>query len=263
MSTSSRHQSSYNLCNLPTRILGSHRFNEEPEPLELLGVRRDNRALFELLAAEPDPERRAELFSDYMTVKFALEEGAVPGKRGKPKRHDYLRLLRGWGVDSSSVEGAVLKGWVESRFGLYPTFHLQPLTDPDAPEWQRYAADRARGRVHDNATDAQLDVLYEFVQWELRARSHSHFTAFRGTHDAPEHDVLEPVDRRRTLVRLNNLSSFTLDKEVAWEFGSTVWKAAIPAPKVFCLADVLPKGVLRGEAELLVIGGEYLVEELR
>ena len=36
----------------------------------------------------------------------------------------YLKLLQGWGLDSNSAAGAVLKGWVESRFGIVPVILL-------------------------------------------------------------------------------------------------------------------------------------------
>ena len=38
-----------------------------------------------------------------------------------------LVLLQGWGLDANGPAGAVLKGWVESRFGIVPIFHKAPL----------------------------------------------------------------------------------------------------------------------------------------
>src|SRR5689334_1271778 len=55
-------------------------------------------------------------------------------------RSSYMRLLRGWGYDSNSPEGAVIKGWVESRFGLLPTHHKQPLDAASADVWTTYVA---------------------------------------------------------------------------------------------------------------------------
>jgi NAD+--dinitrogen-reductase ADP-D-ribosyltransferase len=61
---------------------------------------------------------------------------------------------------------------------------------------------------------------------------------------------------------MNNISSFTSDRECAWEFGSTVWEARIPMAKIFFFSDLLPDSILRGEQEYLVIGGEYRVRRL-
>ncbi len=46
------------------------------------------------------------------------EERAWTGPRRY--RSSFLRLLKGSGFDSNGPEGAVLKGWVESRFGTAP-----------------------------------------------------------------------------------------------------------------------------------------------
>jgi len=72
----------------------------------------------------------------------------------------------------------------------------------------------------------QLDLLYTFCQDELRRRlpGENWKTLYRGTHDSEEYNVSKVATatetRRAALVQLNNLSSFTSDPEVAWEFGS-------------------------------------------
>ena len=66
----------------------------------------------------------------------------------------------------------------------------------------------------------------------------------------------------KIIVRMNNISSFTSDRECAWEFGSTVWEVRVPLAKVFFFSDLLPDSILRGEQEFLVIGGEYVVRKL-
>jgi NAD+--dinitrogen-reductase ADP-D-ribosyltransferase len=63
------------------------------------------------------------------------------------------------------------------------------------------------------------------------------------------------------VVRLNNLCSFTDDPERAWEFGSTVWEAAVALPRIFC-ASWLLAGALQGEREALVVGGELRVRRV-
>ena len=61
---------------------------------------------------------------------------------------------------------------------------------------------------------------------------------------------------------MNSLSSFTRERERAWEFGSTVFEAQVPVPRVFFASELLPHGILKGEREVLVIGGELRVKVL-
>jgi len=42
-------------------------------------------------------------------------------------------------------------------------------------------------------------------------------------------------------VQLNNLSSFTSDREVAWEFGSSVWEVNVPLEKIVFSAACCPR----------------------
>ena len=57
---------------------------------------------------------------------------------------------------------------------------------------------------------------------------------------------------------MNNLSSFTDDAEVAWEFGSSVWEVRVPLAKIVFFSGLLPRHLLGGEGEYLVLGGDYL-----
>ena len=54
----------------------------------------------------------------------------------------------------------------------------------------------------------------------------------------------------------------TTDFERAWEFGTRVIEAAVPLPKVFFRGDLLPRSLLKGEGEVMGIGGEYEVKVL-
>ena len=72
--------------------------------------------------------------------------------------------------------------------------------------------------------------------------------------------MLEKKDKYHYLLRLNNLNSFTDDFERAWEFGSRVLKTEVPLTKIFFCGGLLPKSLLKGEGEFLVIGGEFDVE---
>jgi len=255
-----------NLCNLPPWAIASRHFNRHPQPLEIQGVRHANRLLFARLDGLESAAARGAQFHDYMDVTFQLhqwEREASAGGR-KSLKNSYLRFLRGWMFDSNSREGAVLKGWVESRLGLPPTFHRVPIEDIHAEAYFLYMVDRMQGSARTNAILAQFDLLYEYVQYELcrRQAQVSHVTLWRGIHDFAEHRILEEQGRNRFLLRLNNLNSFTTDFERAWEFGSRVIEAEVPLVKIFFRGDLLPSSLLKGEGEVLVIGGEYEVKVL-
>jgi NAD+--dinitrogen-reductase ADP-D-ribosyltransferase len=252
-----------NLCNHPPWVIASHLFNRNPLPIDIQGVRRAHRSLFARLDRLDDPKARGRVFREYMALVFQVgkwrKEASLLGRRSL--RNSYLRFLRGWMQDASSPEGAVLKGWVESRFGLPPTFHAGPITDLHAPAYVLYLVERMRESARTNAVEAQFDILYEFVQQELRRRNPgtSVFTLYRGVRDLADQHVLEDRGKNRLLVRMNNLNSFTSRLEHAWQFGSRVLEAAVPASKVFFRSDLLPGILPRGEEEALVIGGEYEV----
>jgi NAD+--dinitrogen-reductase ADP-D-ribosyltransferase len=216
------------------------------------------------LEAEADPERRTATFHDYMDVTFQLhqwdQQTTASGR--KSLKNSYLRFLRGWMFDSNGREGAVLKGWVESRFGLTPTYHGQPIANIHSKAYQGYLIDRMRGSARTSAIQAQFDLLFEFAQYELQRRfpGQTHFDLFRGIYDFDEHPLLEQTDPHHCVVRLNNLNSFTSDFERAWEFGSKVLAVKVPASKILFFNGLFSSALLRGEEENLVIGGEYEVE---
>lgn len=254
-----------NLCDQPGWIIASCDFNTQPEPIEIAGVRRSNRHLFKQLDTIDDAAKRGRVFHEYLCVKFALHHwDQHAGKARSSLRNSYVRFLNGWGMDSNSIEGAVLKSWVQSRFGVGPTYHRGLLNNRPDDEDQRFARDRMKGRARTNAIDAQLDLVYEFCQYELKRRhpNKNQLILFRGTNDPEEHFVRSTQSRRRSIVRLNNLVSFTADRERAWEFGSTVWRATIAFSKIVFFSSLLSGSILQGEAEYLVIGGDYEVEEL-
>ncbi len=253
-------RTSFNRCNLPPWVIASRQFNENPQPIRIQGVLAENRFLFDVLDRTADPDERARRFDDWMNVRFQLHHWRDQQTRGAQRslRNCYLRFLRGWGMDSSSIEGAVLKGWVENRLGIPPTFHRAPLRSRDDDAWTRYALDRARGHAWTSAIDAQLDLVYTFTQYEL-ARRHpgeNRLVLWRGQNDLDVHDVLESLGPREWILRMNNLCSFTDDRERAWEFGDIVLEASIAIPRVFFAGHLLPRSILKGERELLVVGGE-------
>ncbi len=243
----------FNRCNLPAKLLGSLSFQQHPVPLTLDGVATLHRSLFTHLQAMPDAAARAQRFMDYVTVHFCLEAleeaGLDADNKQKRANANYWRVLRGWGFDSSGREGAVLKGWVESRFGLAVQYHQG-----------NFAFERCKGLYGTNALESQLDLVYSYCQYEL-ALSHSqqtHTTLYRGVNALDEYRILQR-DGKRAVVLLNNVSSFTHSRERADEFGDYVIEARVPLVKVLAYYDLLPK-LLRGEGEFLVVGGVYAVD---
>lgn len=255
---------STNLVGVPTDLLASAAFNEAGPPLHIAGAREANPHLFQLLEQAPNRDEAAAIFEHYMQLMFGLD----PRRQSDPDtstqrryRSSYGRLLRGWAYDSNSPEGAVLKGWVESRFGLFPTFHKGRIDAVGAPAWVGYVVEKMGSRFHNNAILSQLDLVYEFAQWSLGkiAADTRHWTLFRGIVDFSEHQVVERLDRRRMVLRLNNLVSFTAYRDMATWFGDTILEAAVPLSKILFFNELLPRHALRGEGEVLAIGGDYRV----
>jgi NAD+---dinitrogen-reductase ADP-D-ribosyltransferase len=249
------------MCNLPPWEIASRDYNDHPRTLSIEGVRASHHHFFCRLDRLETWEERARSYQDYMEVAFCLHQW----RREKDptghlsRKHSYLRFLRGWLFDANSTEGAVMKGWVESRLGLVPSFHHRHIPDPKSEAYLDYMRERLNGAALTNAILSQLDLLYEFVQYELSRRdpSRTHMVLYRGVYDFAEHEIIQQTDRSHAVVRLNNLNSFTRDFERAWEFGTVVIEARVPVPKIFFDGDFLHAGILRGEEEVLVIGGEY------
>jgi NAD+--dinitrogen-reductase ADP-D-ribosyltransferase len=256
---------SINRCNLPAVILGSLTYQVHPVPLEIDGVRTFHGDLFRLLEGLPDHGARAERFVDYMTVHFRLEQledaGLTGGRRPKGRVNaNYLRMVRGWSFDADGREGAVLKHWVETRFGLLTRHHAGPLYGRGSDDYQRFLAEATHGLYGTNALEAQLDLLYTYCQYELALElpGCAHLTLYRGINHIGDHEVLGRTPDGAHLVLLNNLNSFTSERERADEFGDYLLTAQVPLPKVFFYNRLLP-GMLKGEDEYVVIGGVYAV----
>jgi len=103
--------------------------------------------------------------------------------------------------------------------------------------------------------------LYTYCQYEL-ARQYpreGHLTLHRGINHVDEHETLGREPDGSYLVLLNNLNSFTSERERADEFGDYLLITRVPLPKVFFYNRLLP-GMLKGEDEYVVIGGVYRVD---
>jgi NAD+---dinitrogen-reductase ADP-D-ribosyltransferase len=198
-----------------------------------------------------------------MDTVFGLEkpDPAAPRPKERRFRASYLKLLQGWGFDANNPQGAVLKGWVESRFGITPSFHKAALERYPSPAWTGYLEEKFNSRFHNNCINMQLDVLYEFCQWSLVRFSHPpKQTLWRGTTHTEEQIIDGSLRRRSCTVRLNNLVSFSLNTERASEFGDWVLQTEVPACKLLFFPGLLNDRVLNAEGEVLVIGGHYRVE---
>ncbi len=253
-----------NRCNLPASILGGLTFQRAPVALELDGVAQFHRGFFSLLDRLDDAQERAHAFSMHMNAAFYLDEpeqaGYSPQSTSNRQKADYLRMMRGWGFDADGREGAALKGWVESRFGLLPRHHGGHIRDFSSDTYRHYLEMRATALYGTNALEAQFDLLYTYCQYELARKfaGQTHLTLYRGVNRVDEHETLAILDDRHRVVLFNSLSSFTANLDRADEFGDYLLTTHVPLSKIFCYTRLLP-GMLQGEDEYTVIGGLYEV----
>lgn len=253
-----------NIVGVRTDHLASTAFNDNPRRLNISGVREMNAPMFEMLELAETLAEAGRAFSCYMNAMFSVDAEQMERRAGRARfRSSFLRLIKGWGYDSNSPEGAVLKGWVESRFGIPPTFHKQPIRRISSGAWTTYVEEKMSSRFHANSIYAQLDLLYEFCQWALdrfAATGRTHLTLYRGVNALDEHETVRAIDRRTRLVRLNNLSSFSFDRDTAGCFGDMILTVSAPVAKIVFFNELLSAHPLKGEGEYLVIGGVYRVD---
>lgn len=253
-----------NLVGVPAPLLASTAFNAHPQPLHIAGARETNSGLFALLARCGNADEARDVFSHYMSLAFGLARVDESAGGTRRWRSSYLKLLQGWGLDANGPAGAVLKGWVESRFGMVPAFHGDTLGRFPSPAWIAYLEQKAASRYHNNSIHQQLDLLYEFCQWMLgRFRllgDDAHATLWRGSTRCEQQVVAGGLRERHCTVRLNNLVSFSTSAEQAQCFGDWVLRARVPLAKLLLVPGLLDTTSLHGEAEVLAIGGDYEVQ---
>jgi len=260
-----QHGHSSNLIGIPTGCIAHYLFNENPQPLHIAGTRETATGLFEQLARQSNLAACGQVFQDYMCVVFGFEteqrlSNDTEGRRRY--RNSYLRLIQDWGLDSNNAQSAVLKGWVESRFGLYPTYHKQQLNNFMSKDWIQYIEEKMNSRYHNNCIYMQLDLLYEYCQWvvqHFQCPAASHKTLYRGVNSLDNDWIVADTDKQHKILRFNNLVSFTDKRSIASEFGAYILEVAVPMVKLLFYNDLLPHHALHGEAEYLVIGGDYRV----
>lgn len=255
-----------NHCNLPADILGGLTYQLHPAPLQIDGLADLHKPLLALLGDIPEATERARHFADYMDHHFCLhhpEDAGLAAGQAKTRsraKASYLRVVRGWAFDAESREAAVLKGWVESRFGLSPRYHGEALREPGSRAWQRYVEMRVQGLYGTNALESQLDLLYAYTQYELARQfpAQTHLRLYRGVNRLGEHETLADNGRGEKVVLLNNINSFSRSRDRAGEFGDAVLAVDVPLPKLAFFSQLMT-GMLKGEDEYVVIGGLYRV----
>ena len=251
-----------NRCNLPAVILGSITFQRHASCLYIDGVHELHAKLFKQLDKEDDVATRVVIFRDYMTVHFRLHQLEDAGldtnsSQDRPNA-DYLHTIRGWFFNPEGREAAALKAWVESRFGLLARYHKGALGDTNSEHYLHYLDESAKALYCTNALESQLDLLFSYCQYELAGNYEPRnvLTLFRGINRLEEHDILQRHSKNSITLLLNNLNSFTSDRERADEFGDYCLQVDIPWQKLVFYSDLFP-GLLSGENEYLVLGGVY------
>jgi len=260
---------STNLIGVATAYLASAVFNQQPMPLHIAGTRESASGLFDCLARQSDRHECGRIFQAYMCDVFGFdaEQQLRNDKYGRRRyRNSYLHLIQDWGLDSNNAQGAVFKGWVESRFGLYPTYHKQPLLKFNSRQWAGYIEEKMNSRYHNNCIYMQLDLLYEFCQWmvaRFQLPAIDYMRLYRGVNSLDEHSIVEKIDKQHKIIRFNNINSFTDRRSIASEFGAYILEVQVPVVKLVFFTELLPHHALRGENEYLVLGGDYQVKVYR
>ncbi len=252
-----------NLINLPSTLFASPAYNLNPIPVHINGVQETNIRLFETLDRFGKEEAPL-LFKEHMRAMFGLDEmlPSLPGKKKKYKAN-YRRLLRGWFFDANRPEGAVMKGWVESRFGIRTQFHKSRIDSINSLEYEDYAMEKFHPRFHNNSIFGQLDCVYEFAQYYLNrfGRKRNRLRLYRGLNRMGDDNwVIKKNSTKQWIIRNNSLTSYTSEIEYASEFGEIIVAVDIPYSKIFCFTELMPGELPSYENEYIVIGGDYISE---
>lgn len=255
------HLTTLNLIGFPTRFFASTTFNRNPRPVHINGVREMNRNLFTTLDRFGIDDAPL-LFMEHMRVMFELDT-KVEIKKKVQRPVSYLRMLRGWFFDSNRAEGAVIKGWAESRFGLKTLYHGQQLQEIPHPSYLNYLSEKMHRRFHSNSIYAQFDLLYEYCQyyWQRFGPDAKNLILYRGiNYGNDELSMVEKISKRSGIFRNNCMNSYSSSKERASEFGDIILKVSVPLQKIFCSPEIIPGKLPSYENEYLVLGGDYVSE---
>ncbi|WP_328833246.1 NAD(+)--dinitrogen-reductase ADP-D-ribosyltransferase [Vibrio ulleungensis] len=249
----------FNHCNLPSILLASLAYQSIPVPLYIYTLEpwlREFRKSCMKLSSIND---RVEHFHRAMSERYQVHKPNVCDDGEVSNPSTYRKILIGWLFDSGNQQGAVLRAWVESRFGLLTRYHNLELLGPDSDRYDHYASLSGYYSLNSDELFSQLDFLYYYCQLELGTRYSSvdHLTLYRGFSTLPTRTINE-----EPVYLFNNLSSMTEDPELALQFGTQVVKVDVPRYKIICFDSLLP-GTLSGEREYMVLGGLYRGEQLR
>jgi len=262
-------RTSLNRCNLPAVVLGGRTFQQNPVALSIDCVSELHNEFFNAIDEIQCAQERTLHFRQYMCSAFLLgksdEAGFTTAQCSKLlNKIDYLRLLRGWMFNPDGIEAAVLKRWVESRFGLLTLNHGGLFNSFDSDIYRKYQFDYVSGLYNTNALESQLDMLYTFSQYELQRRwpDRKHWRLYRGVNNVAKHSQLAPRIKNQQPLLLNNLNSFTSDRHYAETFGDVILEVEVPISKLLYFPELLT-GVLKGEYEFLAIGGVYQTTIIR
>jgi len=244
-----------NLINIPTGMFVSNEYNRNVLPITISGVWEYYSDIFKAIKNAEDVESAAKVFTGAMESLFSLSE-----KHNGKKLGSYTRLLKGWLFDSNSVEGAVMKGWVESRFGITPFFHKEIIPDMESEEYYEYMVEKMDARHNKNLIFHQIDLLYTYTQVVLETFYKDQLpklTLYRGVNDLSEHLVVKELEDKYICIEQNSLVSFTSDRDIASQFGDYILQSEIPYTKIVFFSEILPSIKFVGEKEYLVLGGRY------
>ncbi|MDD2861731.1 MAG: NAD(+)--dinitrogen-reductase ADP-D-ribosyltransferase [Methylacidiphilaceae bacterium] len=101
---------------VPSALLASPEFNEQPIRLSIHGVRERNPGLFRKLGGTRDAGEAARIFEDYMDVLFGLndEQRIRPGPGGRARatgspvpRNSYWQLTMPRAGDAGNAHGEI------------------------------------------------------------------------------------------------------------------------------------------------------------
>ncbi len=257
---------SSNLVGIPAWQIAALEFNQAPQRLRIAGTQETHAGLFHLLQQAQHAQDAAQKFRRYLDMVFQLAPSAYELTHATTRRFrpSYYKLLQGWGFDANSPQGAVLKGWVQSRFGIMPSFHKESLHAYASPAWMAYVEEKFASRFYNSSIYTQLDLLYEFCQFVLQRFqpfAGEHVTLWRGVNSYDQTSLTEsPLRKGQCVLRLNNLVSLSTSRERADEFGDWILEVQVPLVKLLLFPDLMDKPLLAGENEVLALGGWYQVQ---
>lgn len=246
-----------NLINLPSYIFGSIEYNKHPQKVEIDGMNVYYKDIFTAICDSKNIKDASEIFYNSVQAIFGFKEITDKKKLG-----NFRRLLQGWFFDSNGFEGAVMKGWAESRFGLSPTFHKKYVNGINCEEYYEYLVEKMNMKFNKNLVYHQLDFLYTYTQSIIQRffkEYISHIRLYRGVNNFNEHLILQKTGNRSYVAEINSLTSATTEKCIAEQFGDYIMIMDVPYTKIVFFPAVLPDLCFSGENEYIIIGGKYEV----